>query len=121
MRLSRLTTRRMMIVVAVLALALSAERQVTKRGRIVSIRRHMAFVHATSEQWFRWAARVTAKSPPWTGTYELARPADPEAERRRRVAWQLEMAEYHGELSRQYQGARWRPWVGLPPHPPRPE
>jgi hypothetical protein len=46
----------MMIVVAILALGFVAERKFNRLVRISGHRRHLASVHATSEQWFRNAS-----------------------------------------------------------------
>lgn len=117
----RLTTRRMMVVVAILALGFAAERQIARLARISSHRRHTATLHTTAEQWFRKAAGVTSKSASQTIRYGGLRPLDPEVERRWRAAWQLKMADYHGVLSRKYDRDAWYPWTTLAPNPPRPQ
>lgn len=121
MRLPRLTTRRTMIVVAILALGFAAERPISRLARISSLRQNLAIVHAASERQFRNASGITSRFALQAPTYGGLRPYDIEAERRRRAAWQFRMAEYHGELSRRYERAAWYPWVAMAPNPPRPE
>ncbi|WP_143206204.1 hypothetical protein [Singulisphaera sp. GP187] len=121
MRIPRLTTQRMMIGVAILALGLAVERPINRLARISGLRRHTASLHATAEQWFRKASGVTSKSAAQTTAYGGVHLLEPEAERQRRAAWQLKMAEYHGELSRKYELAAWYPWAKLAPNPPQPE
>lgn len=119
MRVPRLTTRRLMIVVAILALAFAAERQRRKFAPIYGLRRRLASVHAFWEQHYRRLAKATAKSAA-RGNTGGGRPVEPEEKLRRRAAWELEMAEYHRRWSREYAWSAWRLWEDLPPRPPRP-
>src|SRR5688572_19355058 len=100
MRFPRLTTRRLMLVVAILGFSLAAARQITRLARISSHRRHLGTVHATSEQWFRRSSVITSRFAPQAPTYGGLRTYDIVAERRRRAAWQLKVAGYHGAMSR---------------------
>ncbi|SIO43307.1 hypothetical protein SAMN05444166_4681 [Singulisphaera sp. GP187] len=120
MRLPRLMTQRTMMAVAILAFSLAAGRHINRLARISSIRQHMDFVHATSEQRFRKASSVTRMSAASTHRDAGLRPLDLEAERRR-AAWQIRMAEYHRMLSLKYDRAAWYPWAKVSTNQPRPK
>jgi hypothetical protein len=108
MRLPRMTTRRIMVVVAVVALILCGE--ILWRRRVTYQRR--ASINAIYARQFREAFEsrslvVFAKhhGPEYAATPTL------------RLKW----AEYHETLARKYQRAASRPWEAVPANPPPPE
>src|SRR4051812_4281138 len=102
MRLPRLTTRRLMVLVAVAALMLFVGRWI---GRL-----RAAAECARSARYWRWQASVSAHFAPGSGLSE--------AEYRKRC---LEKSRGYEELSARYWRAARRPWLPIPPDSPPPE
>jgi hypothetical protein len=122
MRLSRMTTRRWIIAVAVVGAALYAYR-LRERQRTC---RATNYFHARSEELDIEAADL----PPSYGVCgmelmgktleEKRRILGPKPSRAEYRAKCLQNAAYHARVRRKFERAAWRPWNPLPEDPPDP-
>lgn len=112
MRRPRLTTRRLMALVAVAAVALGAESTRRRWEGLSSTYRHRGFEFWLRAQLAEWKASVRVRR---YGPSDLAYPeiADVISRGRRRSGYFL-------ALSRKYEQAAARPWLPIPPDPPEP-
>jgi hypothetical protein len=118
--LPRITVRRMMIYVALSALALQA--MIALPPYIRMVRAHWAVCNRRSAGYSREAAdcrRLGTLFPgetpvPWF-TCSLAKGENP-----RTGAMMIQESLHYEALAKNYERARWRPWAGLPTEPPPP-
>jgi hypothetical protein len=118
--LPRITVRRMMIYVAVSALALQA--MIVLPPYIKMVRAHWAVCNRRAAGYSREAAgrrRLGTLFPGETPIFEL-RCYWAEGEKPRTGAMMIQEALHYEALAKIYERARWRPWAGLPTEPPRP-
>jgi hypothetical protein len=109
MRLSRMTTRRWMVAVAVVALSIATERMRRESARY----RELAERHAKIER----ACRKNANLLP------LMKPSDWESlcgQMALGLSRSPERAVYHAGLRRKYERASRYPWLPVEPDPPEP-
>lgn len=94
----RFTLRRLMMIVATVAILIWAERMLRIRSERLAIAAYFA------DQEAMWRAEADkAAGPP--GGFDFA-------------GWDLEWAERYAELRRDYEGAASRPWTPVEPPPP---
>ncbi len=106
MRLPRMTTRRWMVVVAVVGIL---------SGISVTIMR----LNDLKTEYLRKARRYKLANLAFDDVYEPGLPLSPEQVRR--IEYGEAMTHYNGELSRKYERAASRPWVPVEPDPLPPE
>ena len=128
MRLPRMTTRRWMVAVAVVALAMGGVVGVRAVWQYVASLDHVRY-HAGMEATFRWLDQVwpdeeeaMAHAPELT---EEGRRAVGEFRRqmgvlRRQVALWHRKREYHAAMARKYRYVARFPWLPVEPDPPEP-
>jgi hypothetical protein len=122
MRLPRLTTRRLMVIVAVIAVALTLD----KMARRVQFCQSRAAYHDWQERESRVSAKYDPKvTGPQTlvtddgGTWSLDASCYTDMVKRRPVAFRL--AQWHATVKGRYLRAKRRPWQTIPNYPPQPE
>jgi hypothetical protein len=114
MRLARMTTRRWMIAVAVVAVALGAE-LTRRRSREF---RELARYHAGEGGFYLGHARLWDRAR-GGGCMELHAGASAE-DYALAARWARRCAAHESELSRKYERAAWLPWLPVEPDPPSP-
>ena len=111
MRLPRMTTRRWMILVAVVAFSIAG---VQMRRQAKRYREQAAF-HALREGIFRRQADLERRAR------LSSLPVDLCGQQARYIALIPTFVEYHAELRRKYEYAARYPWLPIEPDPPKPE
>src|SRR5690242_12471812 len=107
MRLPRMTTRRWMILVAIVAVVIAAEQMRERRAAYL----RLWYMHVALELKMNDQIREAVN----TGSYYFG-PIESKAMIDRFTAF----AAYHSSLRRKYEYAAAYPWVKVPPDPPRP-
>jgi hypothetical protein len=107
----QITIRRMMIAVAVIALALGCGVWVVELTRLSRAYLQKSMMHVNEERRARRAIATLLESDRLDGA---------NGSRVRSLVWQELVAAHHGDLAKQYRRASERPWQSIPPEPPPP-